>query len=1146
MNLIDFSNVLTIAQTEKRLTRRLKRYWFFVLLSYLAGLGIFIYYSVIHAFFSSFSATLGSINPHYLLSVFGLIFQVIFTIGIIFIGFDIRARDVRERIVEVLDCRPVSNLELIVGRFFALFQMAWFPIVIFCVLLQLIGWLLPLLGAPIGNTVELNSLLSFAILISIPSIFFSIAMVFLVTLLVKNRVLAVILSLGVLGGLLAGILNLPSTYYPYFDNFGTTIAAPFPTDMITTFARPEGWPQRIGFLVISLAFLGFAAAIHPRLDDSNRKRTAIISSAILTSGLALLVASSLWFSSLLTNQDWLDAHDAAENAAVPDIVRMQASLVIDPGKTMTTQLQLEISAYTGSSLDTALFSLNPGFSLGEVTDSNGQPLNYSHENGLLEIDLPAPLVANQTTVINLSYAGKPHPRYAYIDSRLKMERASDYNARGLQGTEAGFFDKQFVALMPGNYWLPLAGNDFNRDDTRQLPRDFFNLDLEVDIPGDWLAAGPGLREELSSQNPGRKKFRFTPEPQLSEVALVASQFTSFSTDIGGIHFEMLMYPQHTRNFEVLAPMQEEIESWVENRLTLARDAGLIYPFDAFTLVEVPNGLRVYKGGWRMDTALAPPGMMLMSESGFPTSRFDFSVQPNTNNTASGTTGNQGLSVNGDSFQNVSFDRLLTFFASDLSGGNIFMGMSRSFFTHHTSATGDEAIALNFILDMLATLVISDERYYFSMYNDINSTVTNLIETIVQGGAAGQSITQRTINNASADVEVWNSALNSSLANIDTEQDPEQTINLLTLKGGELAQAIYDTLGASTAGEFLARILQEHRGGSFQLADVVNTLALYDEGLSVLFEETINSTELPGFVVDDADLYRLSDGDSGEQRYQLLVALRNDEPVSGFTRISWMIEEDGDTQEFYSSAPIRIEGQSAIEYGIVLSVPPVNVLITPYLSLNRSQFLARLFNNGEASTVRNVEAFEGVRPIPWNDQSERIIADDLDLSFYVIDDNGQSTPDRVAAEGEALLDQGILAFQGNAPNNWTRVNSASSFGKYRHTFVTVMAGEGDKKAILTSDIPQSGLWDLEIHIPGAAAFRANNMKGIWSMDIITSSGRETIAFDNRAAISGWNLVGAFELSAGEVQVEINNQTDGITVVVDAIAWTPVNSNNGTQQ
>jgi hypothetical protein len=537
-------------------------------------------------------------------------------------------------------------------------------------------------------------------------------------------------------------------------------------------------------------------------------------------------------------------------------------------------------------------------------------------------------------------------------------------------------------------------------------------------------------------------------------------------------------------------------------------------------------------------------MMLMNESGFPTSRFDFSINTLASTNATGNTDQQGINFNADSFQNVSFDRLLNFFTSDLSGGNIFMGMSRSTFAHHTAATGEEAIALNFILDMLATLVVSDERYYFSMYNDINATVTNLINTVVQGGAAGASVTQRTIGTFANNVEVWNSAMGVSLAAIDTEREPLHTINLLTLKGGELAQAIYDVLGAARAGEFLATLLAEHRNGAFRLSDVVSTLATFDADLSVLFEETFNTTELPGFVVDDADLYRLPDGVNGEQRYQLLVALRNDEPVSGFTRISWIIP--GAEQDIYSSAPFRMEGRSAIEFGVVLSTPPASALITPYLSLNRGQFLAEAFTDTEALPQLDVEAFEGVRDIAWNPASERIIADDLDLSFYIIDDSGQSTPERVAAEGQVAMDQGIRINRGNAPDNWNRIPSPSAWGKYRHTFVSVMAGEGDKKAVLRSDIPRAGLWDLEIHVPAAAGFRLNNMRGIWNMTITTATGTETIAFDNRAATAGWNLIGSFELPAGEAQIEISNQTDAIVVVVDAIAWTPVNSNSEAAQ
>ncbi|MDY6983044.1 MAG: hypothetical protein SV422_08150, partial [Pseudomonadota bacterium] len=651
----NFANVLTVAQAEKRLTRRLKRYWIFVLAGFAAATAIFVQYNLMHAFFSSFSATMGSINPRYLLSVPGLVMQGVFTLGVIFIAFDVRARDVRERIVEVLDCRPVSNLELVLGRFLALFQLAWFPVVFACLWLQFLGWFLPKIGAPVGIMIQPLSMLNFLTLVTIPSFCFTIALVFFVTLLVRNRVVSVLVTFAVIIGLFFGLARLPVSTYPFWDQFGFTIASPFPTDLFARFGTVEGGLQRGGFLVLACALLGLAAALHPRLDDSNRKRTALVSVAILAGGVSLLVASSVKLGGFMVPPEWVATHETATADALPDIVRMDANVNVDPGRRMDVTLQLAFQAPADRQLDTAVFTLNPGFTLTTVS-VDGQPAQFTHDHGLLRIALPRALRPGTEAQLELVYGGKPDMQFAYLDSRLKFENLTDFSNRGLQGTEPGLFFAEYVALMPGTYWLPLAGPDVGRDDTRTRPRDFFNVAIDVEVPTDWLVAGPGRRMDVAAQNSGAR-FRFAPDVQLSEVALVASDFTSFATDVRGIHFEFLMH--HTRNFSVLPPLRPEIEAWVENRLRLAEDAGLVYPFDAFTIAEVPNGLRVYEGGWRMDTALAPPAMMLMSESGFPTARFDFTIDTFGGNIASGAIdGDQGMRFDDDSFRLIPFERLL--------------------------------------------------------------------------------------------------------------------------------------------------------------------------------------------------------------------------------------------------------------------------------------------------------------------------------------------------------------------------------------------------------------------------------------------------------------------------------------------------------
>ena len=159
------------------------------------------------------------------------------------------------------------------------------------------------------------------------------------------------------------------------------------------------------------------------------------------------------------------------------------------------------------------------------------------------------------------------------------------------------------------------------DDPRIRSVDYFEVDLKVDLPEGWLAAGPGRRTEMEGGSDAAS-FRFSPPAPVPEVALVASRFESRSMEVEGVTLEVLMNKKHMKNLDVLAETGEKIREWTGDRLREAKEYGLGYPYDAITLVEVPNTLRSYGGGWRLDTAMAPPGMLLMRETGFPTARFD--------------------------------------------------------------------------------------------------------------------------------------------------------------------------------------------------------------------------------------------------------------------------------------------------------------------------------------------------------------------------------------------------------------------------------------------------------------------------------------------------------------------------------------------
>lgn len=1123
------------------------RYWVFLSLAYLFGLAGYAYYSALHALFSSVSASVGMIGPRYLMMAIGLYYITGFVLGIVFLGFDVRARDVRESIVEVLDSRPLTNLELVAGRFLALFLAGWIPIVILAVLIQGFGWLLPMLGSPFGRTVQPWSLVSFVFLMGIPAIAFGVALVFFITLLVRHRLVAAVLSVGAIVGVYAALFTIPSTYGAYVDFIGS-LSVGFPSDLVPGLTVPGGWIQRFGILVAALGLLGFAVVLHPRLDGGERWRPMAVAGGLLVIGVALLtIVSQGRLGDAAALERWRAAHEARAGEPIADVLSIAGAVTVDPGERLDAELEIELAAPPEQSLSHVLLTLNPGLTVEEVT-IGGRAVTSEHADGLLDIELDRALAPGEQTVMTLRYGGRPNTGFAYLDSAVNLQTLNANEAQiGILGFENGIFDSRYVALMPGIRWLPASGVDVGRDDPRMRHRDYFRVALDVTVPQGWLVAGPGKRDPVGSER-DRTTFRFAPAVSIPEVALMAAEFESFATEIDGVTFEVLVDPDHDQNFEVLAHTREEVEQWIADHLEVARDAGLAYPFDAFTAVEVPNTLRSYEGGWRLDTALAPPGMMLLKETSFPTARFDVDF---VNVVGAGRDYDQDGGK-----PRIDRNRLVSFFTNDFSGGNIFTGAARSFFAHRTSAYGPDAIALEFALEELATLLISGQRSYFSvhLFANVNASATSIMTSIQGRGVS--SVADALITVQSDRTEVWEAALDSSLADIDPWDDPQRTIDVLTLKGGRMAEAIYDTLGPEAVGELLAHVLENHAGGSYTLDDLIAAGDGIGEGLGPLFEDWFRSNGLPGFLTDDPQLYRLPDSDSGDSRYQLIVRVENEEPVVGFARVAWVASGSNDGLRAAvgddladaavvgrgaraTSDPIRIPGRSAIEFGVVLSEPPLAAYLHPYLSLNRSNFIVDQFNTTSIPT-RDAEPFNGVREVPLVTarEDDRIIADDLDEGFAIVSDEGGDDL-RLAGRETAIagMDRGLPVATGNIiPRRWSRRDVQSAFGRYRHTLAYMGPGDGSTRAVMPVSIPAAGIWELEVHMP-VLQYVAPDNRGTWHMEIVSEYGREPVDFDATVAALGWNLVGEYDLPAGEVSIEISDMTDGQLIVADAVAWSP---------
>jgi ABC-type transport system involved in multi-copper enzyme maturation permease subunit len=1141
--MMNIKSILSIARAETLVIRRMARYWLFLSFSFLFVFIAFIYYSTLHGLFSSQSATVGLLSPRFLMSsIAGVLYLVIYSIGVIFLAFDVRARDLRERMYEVLDSRPYSNLELVTGRFLGVLIPAWIPMLLLIVLIELLGILLKTSGIlPIGEPVEIISLLSFVFLIGLPTFAFIISGVFLITLLARNRLVASVILLLLIGATYGGMYLLPVYKARLFDFMGILQSGLYPSDILSSFMPLTAVIHRGAILLASIGILGICAAVHPRLDDLSRGRTGLTGAIIVA--IAAVIIGGIFLNNLNVIKDqekWLTAQMEHPKGPVPDITKITGKVDILPGKTINLDLKIAFRSPETGTIKNAIFTLNPGQKVVELLDASGKPLSYKHENGILDVSIPEALSQSEETVICLKTEGIPNKYFAYLKSAINPLKLDQKNSNtALLGNQNYVFDKNFVALMPAIRWLPMAGIENEMENQRV---DFFNVDLTVGVPKGWLVAGPGKRNKAGEEK-NYDLYRFAPPSVVPEVAIIASEYESRSFETDGIIMELLVHKKHMKNLDVLADTGDKIKEYINTTLKDAKEAGLSYPYDGLTLVEVPTVLRTYGGGWRLDTVQSMPGIMLLRELSLPTSRFDLAFR------------------NPDRFKNqeggivkAKWDRLQTYFQQDFSGGNVFTGAARNFFLFQTSAGGREGMPVNFVMDTLAGLVITDTKGYFSahVFADglgINQIIRNVLVSYFQLTNAGinDTILSSTIRTRTSRPVVWEKALKESLMDIDPWKDPANTVDYLMLKGYAVADSIYKTLGREKTAAFLASIRKAHTGGSFTVSDMKSAAKEQGYDMDESLGDWIGSTGLSGFVVSEARAYRIKDDANGSPRYQLLFTVRNDEPVPGTFYFAYYYTAENQKSELTQGETVHLAGRHAIRYGTIVSRLPSMYFLAPVLSYNRSTFEIQMAPINHEHIV-DAEIIEGVKDIPWEiPSSSSIIADDLDEGFSIIDDKAESKGLRITAKEKKKntdTDQGlpyttytVLPGGLRLPSEWTRISNGMTYGKYRHTAAYIRKGEGAKKAVFSVALPQASSWDLEIYIPMKNVF-PNKKWGTWHGIVTDINGdKHQVEFDSKAGAEGWNLAGKYDLPQGKCTLEISDSTDGDIVVADAIRWTP---------
>ena len=1073
---------------------------------------VFAYYSFIHATTSAPSLNAGTTLPRFTTGYFSSYMLWFFMAALVFLAFDVRHRDEGERVAAVVDARPLSNVALVAGRLAAAVLSVLVPVFAILLLVQVAGTVGRVMGWGV-HPLEPVATFTFFFLDAVPALTLWCALVLLLAAGLRNRLVVAIAGLVLIGLHMWSFAVAPSYLLPALsflyihDNWASDLAPRLP-DALTVL-------HRVAMLALATAFVVWAAALHARADDRSVGRRLLfggVLAGLAVAGIGAVVLRCI--DGVQLRESWLTAHRAVAEQPIPRIERIGGRVRIDPGDDLQLELDMVVAA-VDVDLPKLLFSFNPGLNVAELR-VDGTPTPFRHEQGLFVVEPIRPLTAGSQAGLTMRASGVPDPDFAYIDSVVDWRRESSRNGILWLGTAAGIFEKRYVALLPGLRWLPGPGPNLDDAHRGHSP----TIELTVEVPDTWLVAGPGRRDGL-----GSGRYRFRSQTGVPAVGLFAARFERRAMTVAGIELELLLHPDHLRNLDYYASTNELLRSRLEQVLGDAADAGLPYPYGGFSIVEVPAHLRDYRGGDRLATRMDLPGLLLLKEQGFPFA-----------NVWAGNNPDLGANMPGG------FDAWKFQWLEYVFGNHAPSAFSRNIMTHQAVAHGPGARAMEYVCEELARLALANPRsslaavpmstaHTWNIDAGFGSTVIEMIGELARNQSSEY---HGFLSIFPGEPSVWERALGASLADMDFGHDPGTAVRAFALRADAVTRSIFHSLGRDRTTTFLATL--RSRDGTYDADDFVAALAAVDADIHRSIGNWLTDVALPGFIVSRGSIERVADDDQGRPRYESRVHVRNGEPSPGLVRLGVDFIAQGPTSE-----PIRIEGNSSVEIGIVTAEPPGELWLHPYLALNRVPVPVAFADVGEDMAER--EPFVGTRPSTWLPPTPTgIVIDDLDPGFSVEHRRASGRFGGAAAgPGGRELDQGLPTWS-RQRGEWTRGNLPTAWGKYRQTSAGSTEGDGDSVAVFSAELPTPGRWQLYYHVPNRfpqwAPFAIYGALGSVNMALVADGKTVDIDFDGTGAEAGWNKVGEYDFASTAVRLEMSSRTDGEMVIADAIRWVPL--------
>ena len=1114
--MIFLNNILSVSKYESKL---LFRSWFFKVFATLSVL-----------FIIGASNALLKMNQHAFncipsLAAYNLMlyFNVAQAIVSIFLASEYLKRDKQLDTSEVFYVRPLSNAEYLLGKM-------WGTIRVF-LLLNLVVMAIAVSISYIyqPETVSPLSFILYFLILNIPTLIYIIGLSTFLMLIIKNQALTFVILLGYIG---LTLFYIGDKCYYLFDYMGFNI--PLLKSTITGFADLHSLiVHRVLYLLLGFGFILCSISLFRRLPNSPRAlypwRAA--------SAVFLLAAIGCMYhhiSQYIQKENFQQHLVALNNQHVTDPKMELDSCKIEVvQKEEILTFKTNISATPIKAAETFTFTLNPGFHVTSVS-MNGEALQFKRQEHLLWITFPYELQADERVNFNIEYNGIVDERICYLDipEELLIEQEKFMNTFNI-GKRYAYQTEEYTLLTPESYWYPRPGVCYSDQSPDWQQSYFTNFKLAV-TPNNGLSAMSQGKREMGADS---LTTYFKPEYPLQSLSLIIGDYKNYSIEVEGTEYAVWYIDGHDFFSKELSLIKDTIPFIIDDvRYSYERLVNMYYPFNRFSIIEVPAHFAGYSRTWTQAQEQMQPEMVLVPEKMYNNWRFDVKGQKKRrkegNQRGGGRGGRRGGSMTDyDIEMNIMRDMLL--FMMDQNAGMDF----------RTGQMGRNSITMK-----ESPFYIFPQMYNFryNIYSTEWPVANRLIELLLQDNSGRNNNWMRNINGLSDDEKSLMLMQTNTFKELQNSIEHRELINnLIKLQGKRLFLNAERNLGVQAFRDTLFEHISNNEFRNLSFESLLDTLGhIADTDLRSQLKEWNKKAELAEFIIGTPNVTRIET--ETQEIYQAEIIITNKSDRAGSVNLKLQFwSNNGDDQYF--------NGQEKPTEWIIDFNPHETKRIVSHWEENPGTFIVNtLFSKNLPAqvTLRNnrveevytiTEEGEYLLSEQFLSNKEEIIVDNEDSALFTL-----SVPPPSGyleewinknSEEESFKYVGINEWR--SPARWTMTTDQNYYGESIRSAAIIRSGKGNQYAEWKIPVPSAGRYELYYHVRRPEQLRRENRWGrkkYYYHFVVTSEADDYEAkaeINMRRADDGWNLIDTYGLIGDTLVVRLTDESELNMITADAV-------------